>query len=269
MRDEESKIGEVFPDQLRVTCLCLLFAPTHQVTAEAGKQSNSIAKPEENTMNYPPIVSRDEWLVARAELLTKEKEATHARDQLNAQRRRLPMVKIDTAYLFEGSNGTVSLFDLFDGHRQLIIYHFMFDPSWDEGCPMCSFLADNIGHLAHLHARDTSLVLVSRAPLAKIEPFKTRMNWSIPWFSSYGSDFNYDFHATTDDGEQGGLSVFLREGENIFHTYSTTARGVDLLHGTYNYLDLTPLGRQESWEEPVGRSTPSDDWLRYHDTYGA
>jgi predicted dithiol-disulfide oxidoreductase (DUF899 family) len=226
-------------------------------------------KEQEDIMSDPKIVSRDEWLVARAKLLTKEKEATRARDRLNAERRRLPMVKIDKAYLFEGSNGKVSLFDHFDGHRQLIIYHFMFDPTWDEGCPMCSFLVDNIGHLAHLHARDTSLVLVSRAPFAKIEPFKTRMNWTIPWFSSYGSDFNYDFHATTDDGEEGGLSVFLREGENIFHTYSTTARGVDLLHGTYNYLDLTPLGRQESWEEPADRSTPSDDWLRYHDKYGA
>ena len=220
-------------------------------------------------MNYPPIVSRDEWLAARAELLTKEKEATRARDRLNAQRRRLPMVTIDTAYLFEGSNGTVSLLDLFDGHRQLIIYHFMFDPNWDEGCPVCSFLVDNIGHLAHLHARDTSLVLVSRAPLAKIEPFKTRMNWTIPWFSSYGSDFNDDFHATTDGGEAGGVSVFLREGDRVFHTYSTNARGVDLLHGTYTYLDLTPLGRQESWEEPAGRSTSAGDWLRYHDTYGA
>ncbi len=201
-------------------------------------------------MNYPPIVSRDEWLIARSELLIKEKEATRARDRLNAQRRRLPMVKIDKAYLFEGSNGKVSLFDLFDGRRQLILYHFMFDPSWDEGCPVCSFLVDNIGHLAHLHARETSLVLVSRAPLEKIEPFKARMGWTVPWFSSYGSDFNYDFHATTDDGEDGGVSVFLREGESIFHTYSTTARGVDILLETYNYLDLTPLGRQESWEEP-------------------
>ena len=226
MRDEERKVEEVFPDHLLVACLCLLFARALQVTAEAEKQSTSITKPEENTMNYPPIVSRDEWLVARAELLTKEKEATHARDQLNAQRRRLPMVKIDTAYLFEGSNGTVSLFDLFDGHRQLIIYHFMFDPSWDEGCPMCSFLADNIGHLAHLHARDTSLVLVSRAPLAKIEPFKTRMNWSIPWFSSYGSDFNYDFHATTDDGEARWVECLPARGrEHLSHVLDDRARG--------------------------------------------
>jgi predicted dithiol-disulfide oxidoreductase (DUF899 family) len=226
-------------------------------------------KEQEDIMSYPKIVSREEWLVARKELLIKEKAVTRAHDQVNAERRGLPMVKIEKEYVFEGPDGKASLFDLFEGHRQLIVYHFMFDPSWDEGCPMCSFLVDNIGHLAHLHAHDTSLVLVSRAPLAKLEPFKTRMNWTLPWFSSYGSDFNYDFHATTDGGEEGGVSVFLREGENLFHTYSTTNRGVDLLHGTYNYLDLTPLGRQESWEEPAGRSTPVDDWLRYHDKYGA
>jgi predicted dithiol-disulfide oxidoreductase (DUF899 family) len=225
---------------------------------------------KENTMNHPQIVSRDEWLVARKELLTKEKEATRARDQLNAERRRLPMVKIDKEYLFEGSDGQASLLNLFDGRRQLIVYHFMFDPSWDEGCMGCSFVVDNIGHLTHLHARDTSLAVVSRAPLTKSEPFKTRMNWTIPWFSSYGSDFNYDFHVTTDDGEVSGVSVFLREGATIFHTYTTTARGNDLLLGTYNYLDLTPLGRQEDWEEPPGRSnSPAMGWLRRHDTYHA
>jgi predicted dithiol-disulfide oxidoreductase (DUF899 family) len=221
-------------------------------------------------MNHPHIVSREEWLVAREELLIKEKEATRARDQLNAERRRLPMVKIDKEYLFEGPDGKASLFDLFEGRSQLIVYHFMFDPSWDEGCPGCSFIVDNIGHPAHLHTRDTSLAVISRAPLAKSRPFKTRMGWTLPWFSSYGSDFNYDFHFTTDDGEDGGVSVFLCEGENIFHTYSTTARGTDLLHGTYIYLDLTPLGRQEDWEEPSGRSnSPAMGWLRLHDTYDA
>lgn len=201
-------------------------------------------------MAYPQIVSREEWLVARQELLIKEKETTRARDRLNAERRRLPMVKIDKEYLFEGPDGKASLLDLFDGRCQLILYHFMFDPSWDDGCKSCSNLVDNLpSRLARLHARDTSLVLVSRAPLAKIEPFKTRMNWTVPWFSSYGSDFNYDFDATGDGGEKPGISVFLREGETIFHTYSTTARGVDILLGTYNYLDLTPLGRQEKWEK--------------------
>lgn len=221
-------------------------------------------------MNYPPVVSREEWLVAREALLIKEKEATRAHDRLNAERRRLPMVKIGEEYFFEGPHGSVSLLDLFEGRRQLIIYHFMFGPDWDEGCKVCSFLVDNIGHLAHLHARDTSLVLVSRAPSAKIEPFKKRMGWSIPWVSSYGTEFNADLNATVDDGEYGGVSVFLREGEDIFLTYMTTDRGNDILHGTYNYLDLTPLGRQESWEEPSGRSTsPSMRWLRLHDTYNA
>ncbi|WIG61689.1 MAG: hypothetical protein OJF49_004437 [Ktedonobacterales bacterium] len=209
-------------------------------------------------MNYPRIVSRDEWLVARTELLKKEKEATHARDRLNAERRRLPMVKINKEYLFEGPDGKVNQFDLFDGRRQLIVYHFMFDPSWDDGCAGCTNLVDNIpSRLAGLHDSNTSLVLISRAPLSKIEPYKTRMNWTIPWFSSYGSDFNYDFDATDDGGEKPGLSVFLREGEHIFHTYSTTGRGVDILLGTYNYLDLTPLGRQEDWEQRF--NTPAQE----------
>jgi predicted dithiol-disulfide oxidoreductase (DUF899 family) len=219
-------------------------------------------------MNLPQIVSRNEWLVARKALLIKEKEATRAHDRLNAERRRLPMVKIDKQYSFEGSGGMAQLIDLFEGRRQLIVYHFMFDPSWDAGCKGCSFLVDNIGHLAHLHARNTSLAIISRAPLAKSESFRVRMGWNLPWFSSYGSDFNYDFHYTTDEGEDGGASVFLREGESIYHTYSTTARGHDLLHGTYNYLDLTPLGRQEDWEEPSGRSdSPAMGWLRLHDAY--
>jgi predicted dithiol-disulfide oxidoreductase (DUF899 family) len=211
-------------------------------------------------MTYPRIVSQEEWLAARAELLIKEKEATRARDKLNAERRRLPMVKIDKAYSFEGPDGTASLLDLFDGRRQLIIYHFMFDPSWDDGCRSCSNLVDNIPfRLARLNARDTSLVLVSRAPLAKIEPFKARMNWTVPWFSSYGSDFNYDFNVTDEEGEKPGLSVFLREGEQVLHSYSTSGRGVDILLGTYNYLDLTPLGRQEDWEErPEGSYTPAE-----------
>ena len=185
------------------------------------------------------------------------------------------------------------LLDLFEGRRQLVVYHFMFDSTWDEGCPNCSFLVDNIGHLAHLYARDTSLVLVSRAPLAKIASFKKRMGWTVPWYSSFGSDFNYDFHVTLDEavapveynyrdkaelvlkgetyftqGESHGLSVFLRDGDRICHTYSTYARGTDLLDGTYNYLDLTPLGRQEDWEKPPGRSNSSFlAWVRHHDRY--
>ena len=245
-------------------------------------------------MNRPRIVSRDEWLAARKAHLAREKDLTRLRDQVSAERRRLPWVRVEKDYAFQGPDGPAGLRDLFAGRRQLIVYHFMFDPAWDEGCSGCSLLVDNIGHLAHLHARDTSLVLVSRAPLEKVEPFKARMGWNVPWYSSFGSDFNYDFHATLDDdvapvahnyrtraelerrdepwflqGEQHGLSVFLREGDGIFHTYSTYARGVDLLTGTYNYLDLTPLGRQEAWEDsPEGwPQTPTYGWQRLHDRY--
>jgi predicted dithiol-disulfide oxidoreductase (DUF899 family) len=192
------------------------------------------------------------------------------------------MVRIDRDYVFEGPKGQARLLDLFEGRSQLIVYHVMFDPSWDEGCNACSILVDNIGHLAHLHARDTSLVLVSRAPLDRIESHRARMGWTIPWYSAFGSDFNYDFHVTSDEevapaeynykdraaleqaglthnlsGEQPGVSVFLRDGETVFHTYSAYARGLDLLLGTYNYLDLTPLGRQDP---PGGVIT-----FKYHD----
>lgn len=209
-------------------------------------------------MTNPHVVPRDEWLAARAELLIKEKEATHARDRLNAERRRLPMVRIEKPYRFEGPHGTVSLLDLFEGRRQLIVYHFMFDPSWDDGCPSCTNLVNNLpSRLAGLYDANTSLVLVSRAPLAKLEPYKQRMNWTVPWFSSFDSDFNYDFGVTDEDGEKPGVSVFLHEGEDILHSYSTTGRGVDILLGTYNYLDLTPLGRQEEWEERLNSRSAS------------
>src|SRR5215472_13025724 len=150
-------------------------------------------------MNLPQVASRDEWLAARKALLAREKEATRARDALSAERRRLPMVAISKDYVFEGPGGKASLRDLFEGRRQLIVYHFMFDPSWDEGCNACSILVDNMGHPAHMHARDTTLALVSRAPLSRIEPFKERMGWTLPWSSSFGSDFNYGFHVTTDE----------------------------------------------------------------------
>ncbi|MBI4503204.1 MAG: DUF899 domain-containing protein [Gemmatimonadetes bacterium] len=238
-----------------------------------------------NTLALPQVVSREEWVAVRTALLTKEKELTRARDVLNAQRRRLPMVEIEKDYTFEGPAGSARLPDLFEGRRQLIVYHFMFDPSWDQGCPSCSFLVDNIGHLAHLHARNTTLVLVSRAPLAKIEPYKARMGWALPWFSSHRSDFNYDFHATFDkavtpaeynyrdasgyQGEGHGVSVFLRDGDRVFHTYSAYGRGTEALLGTYHYLDWTPFGRQEDWEDsPEGwPQTPTYRWLRQHDRY--
>ena len=217
----------------------------------------------------PKIVTQEEWFAARKELLEKEKEATRALDALAAERRRQPMVRIDKDYVFEGLNGRASLLDLFEGRRQLIVYHFMFGPDWQEGCVGCSMLVDGIGHPAHLHARDTSLVLVSRAPLEKIEPFKKRMGWTVPWFSSYNSDFNYDVGASNEKGEISCLSVFLRDGDSIYRTYFTTARGTDRLNVNFNYLDLTPFGRQENWEEsPQGwPQTPPYMWWRHHDRY--
>jgi predicted dithiol-disulfide oxidoreductase (DUF899 family) len=222
-----------------------------------------------NKIALPEIVSRDEWSAAREALLVKEKEATRARDRLNAERRRLPMVEMEKNYVFEGPEGQVKLLDLFNGRRQLIIYHFMFDPGWDQGCVGCSGLVDGIGHLAHLHARDTSLVLVSRASLAKLQAFQARMGWTVPWYSSSDSDFNYDFGVTTEAGEQPGVSVFLRHDDHIFHTYFTTGRGVELLGSTYTWLDLTPFGRQEEWEDsPAGwPQTSTYEWERFHDQY--
>ncbi len=239
-------------------------------------------------MDRPRVVSRAEWLAARKQHLSKEKEFTRLRDQLSAERRRLPMVRIDKEYVFDGPNGRTSLRDLFEGRRQLVIYHFMFDPSWDEGCPSCSHCADNFaGAIVHLAARDTTFAVISRAPLAKIESFKRRMGWTFPWLSSFGNDFNYDFHVTLDEaagsveynyadaaalhrtgklwltkGELPGLSVLLRDGDSVFHTYSTYQRGLDLLLNTYNYLDLTALGRQE--ENPRTQA-----WIHHHDKYPA
>jgi predicted dithiol-disulfide oxidoreductase (DUF899 family) len=228
-------------------------------------------------MKLPQVVSPAEWEAARESLLVKEKEATRARDALAAERRRLPMVRVDKDYVLEGPNGKTSLLDLFEGRRQLIVYHFMFGPSAEAGCDGCSMVVDNIGHLAHLHARETSLVLVSRAPSAKIEPFKKRMGWTIPWYSSFDSDFNVDFGVSPEsprpadyqDGETFGLSVFLRDGGSMYRTYYTDRRGVEALGSNWTFLDLTPLGRQEDWEDsPVGYpQTPPYQWWRLHDEY--
>jgi predicted dithiol-disulfide oxidoreductase (DUF899 family) len=224
-------------------------------------------------MNLPEVVSPEEWQAAHEKLLAKEKEATRARDALAAERRRQPMVQIDKPYVFEGPEGEASLLDLFEGRRQLILYHFMFAPGvegWPSaGCDGCSMVVDNIGHLAHLHARDTSLVLVSRAPLASIESYRERMGWTVPWYSSAGSDFNVDFAVTTDQGEDFGLSVFLRDGEKVYRTYFTSRRGVEALGSVWTFLDLTPLGRQEQWEDsPEGRpQSPPYQWWRRHDEY--
>jgi predicted dithiol-disulfide oxidoreductase (DUF899 family) len=234
-------------------------------------------------MSLPKIVSKDEWLEARKALLADEKKMTKARDRLNTRRRKLPMVKVEKDYVFDGPEGKRSLLDLFDGHRQLIVQHFMFDPSWDEGCPSCTAAADEMsdGLQAHLHRRETNFVVVSRAPLDKIERYKAKKGWTFPWYSSFGSDFNYDYNVTIDasvapvmwnyrtldeleqhdlgwmgegSSEQPGYSMFLRDGDTVFHTYSVYARGTEMLGGSYYFLDLTALGRQEEWEKPKGRS---------------
>lgn len=223
----------------------------------------------EESAGLPKIVSSAAWQQALDKIRAKEKAATRASDALAAERRRLPMVRIEKDYTFDGPSGKVSLLDLFEGRRQLILYHFMFDPAWKAGCDGCSMFADQVGHLAHLHARDTSFCLVSRAPLAKLQRYQKRMGWDIPWYSSAESDFNDDFGTTTDDGEMFGLSVFLREGDAVFRTYFTDARGVEALGSVWTFLDLTPFGRQEKWENtPAGRpQTEPYTWWRRHDEY--
>lgn len=203
---------------------------------------------------FPPIVSREEWQVARDTLLAKEKAHTHAKDAISAERRRLPMVKIDADYRFDGPEGEVSLRDLFEGRRQLIVQHFMFHPDWEDGCPSCTFSVNNIGTIAPLHDTDTTFVLVSRAALDKLQAYKARMGWNVPWYSSGGSTFNKDFNVTVEgDNEIPGISVFLHDGDNVYHTYSTGSRGVEPLLVTYGFLDMTPYGRQQDWEDsPAG-----------------
>ncbi|MER5944477.1 DUF899 domain-containing protein [Streptomyces sp. NPDC001904] len=234
-------------------------------------------------MGLPKVVTRQEWQAAREELLALEKAATRARDALNTRRRELPMVEIDKAYVLEGPDGKAELLDLFEGRSQLVVYHFMFAPEWDAGCASCSGFLDQIGHLAHLRARGTAFAAVSRAPFTKILPFKARLGWTLPWYSSHLSDFNQDFGATVQgepDGpdadagpqERPGLSCFLRTGERIFHTYSAFDRGLDNIGFTSNLLDLTALGRQEEWEKPEGRATSlgapaGSARVRYHDEY--
>jgi predicted dithiol-disulfide oxidoreductase (DUF899 family) len=224
---------------------------------------------------HPPILTEDEWLIERRKLLDAEKELTRHYDLVNAQRRRLPMVKINKVYFFEGLNGQKRLLDLFDGRRQLIVYHFMFDPKWDKGCQGCTGFVSALGDLSLLEKSDTTFVVVSRAPLAKLNAYKAEKGWTIPWFSSFGSDFNYDFHVTLDpevapveynyrdkaemaaakghpvlmEGEQHGLSVFFRLGDEVFHTYSAYARGTESLTDAYRLLDITPYGRQQDFED--------------------
>jgi predicted dithiol-disulfide oxidoreductase (DUF899 family) len=237
-------------------------------------------------MTLPEIVSREDWLAARRELLTSEKEAVRAKDALNTRRRLLPMVRVEKDYRFDGPDGPAGLRDLFDGQRQLVVQHFMFDPAWEDGCGSCTAAVDELsdGLLRHLRARSTTYAVVARAPLAKLEAYRAKRGWTIPLYSSYGSDFNYDFHVSLDAGvtpvmfnyrgpdelraagqgwaldepmEQPGMSCFLRDGDDVFHTYSTFARGTEQTGGAYGVLDMTALGRQEEWEEPKGRTDTS------------
>jgi predicted dithiol-disulfide oxidoreductase (DUF899 family) len=234
-------------------------------------------------MQWHKIVSHDEWLVARKAHLAREKELTRLRDQLSAERRQLPWVRVDKNYIFDGPDGRQTLADLFDGRSQLIVYHFMFGPDWTEGCPSCSFLADHIdGANLHLAHHDVSVVVISRTPWARIEAFQKRMGWRFKWVSSFASEFNFDYHVSFTKGqiakgefdynygtikgdardaaeELPGVSVFYRsDAGDIVHTYSSYARGGDLLLGAYNYLDLTPKGRNED----RGMA-----WVRHHDRY--
>jgi predicted dithiol-disulfide oxidoreductase (DUF899 family) len=243
--------------------------------------ANSAAK-REAIMQSHRIVSRREWIEARKAHMAHEKEFTRARDRLSEERRALPWVKVDKAYSFESPSGKATLADLFKGREQLVVQHFMFAPAWDEGCKSCSFWADGFERMVpHLAARDTTLVAVSRAPLEKLEAFKRRMGWTFDWYSSAGSDFNYDYavsftpeeiasgHKSYNFGTSGfsveeapGISVFYRDpDQNIFHTYSCFARGLDMMNAAYHYLDLTPLGRHEE-----GLPYPMD-WLRLRDRY--
>jgi len=230
------------------------------------------------TIPHPPTTSQDEWLAKRMVLQTHEKELTKHRDRVNAERRKLPMVKIEKDYGFDTPIGQQSLVGLFDGRRQLIIYHFMFDPAWDKGCPRCTSYVNSLGDLSNLHNHDATFALISRSPLAKLEAYKAQMGWGVSWYSSFGSDFNYDFHVTLDDavapieynyrnlaemkaregpngmkGEEHGLSVFFQLDDNVFHTYSVYARGTEGLTDVRSLLDQTPYGRQESFEDsPAG-----------------
>ena len=233
-------------------------------------------------MTTHKVVSREEWAVARKELLAQEKEFTRLRDQLSQQRRDLPWVRVDKEYTFDGPTGQETLSELFAGRSQLLVYHFMFHPSWAEGCKSCSFWADNFnGIIVHLNHRDVTMVAIAKAPLAQLEAFKKRMGWTFKWVSSCGSDFNRDYHVsfTPEELEKGemyynyemrkfpqeegpGLSVFYKDPQgSIFHTYSSYARGLDMLNGAYHYLDVVPKGRDEA-----GLTYPQA-WVRHHDKY--
>ncbi|WAC15160.1 DUF899 domain-containing protein [Dyadobacter pollutisoli] len=244
------------------------------------KQNDVLPDTVDESVSGHRIVTQEEWITARKELLKKEKELTRLSDELSRQRRQLPWVKVNKSYIFDSTEGKIWLSDLFNGKSQLFIYHFMFAPEWEEGCPGCSFLVDHIdGANLHLAHHDVSVVAVSRAPLSKLLAFKDRMEWKFKWVSSFGSDFNYDYHvsftesqiennevyynyefAKHDSGtESPGASVFYKDAAgNIYHTYSSYSRGTDILIGAHNFLDFMPKGRNE--DSTMG-------WMRYHDKY--
>lgn len=234
-----------------------------------------------HSFENPTVVSEDKWLAARRELLREEKELTRLRDRLAARRRALPWVKVPEAYVFDAPGGRVTLADLFEGRSQLVVYHFMLAPGWGEGCKSCAYVSDHLAPaVVHLQARDVSFAAISRAPWAEIAPFKKRMGWKFQWVSSYGNNFNFDYHVSFSEEEIArgkvyynytrapfpheeapGLSVFAKDAEgNVYHTYSTYGRGVDQLIGTYTVLDLVPKGRDENPEASM-------EWVRYHDSY--
>ncbi len=241
-----------------------------------------MAKHGSSSVKDHPVVSREDWLSARTALLMKEKEFTRLRDELSRQRRDLPWVKVDKPYVFDAPDGKRTLAELFETRSQLIVYHFMFSPEWDAGCKHCSFWADNFNGIGvHLNHRDVAFVAISRAPLAKIEAFKKRMGWSFRWLSSFGNDFNHDYHVSftpeelqseravynytkteTASADREGVSVFFKDATGaVFHTYSCYSRGIDILNTAYNYLDLAPKGR----DEEALQFTQA--WVRYHDSY--
>jgi predicted dithiol-disulfide oxidoreductase (DUF899 family) len=239
-------------------------------------------KTDSNEINPAKVVSESEWLVARKDLLTREKQLTRLRDEVSRHRRELPWIKIEKQYVFDGPKGKVTLADLFEGRSQLVVYHFMFGSDWEEGCKSCSYLADHFdGANWHLPHRDVTFVVVSRAPFAKLERYRRRMGWRFKWLSSHGSGFNFDSHVSATDEEKAkgkmyynyktqdwvneempGLSVFYKdENGDVFHTYSTYERGLDILVGAYNLLDLVPKGRDED------QLDSTMDWVRRHDQY--
>jgi len=231
------------------------------------KVTRTLSYSEETKMN--PIVNQQDWRQAHLAFREREKKLMRQQDKLNAERRELPWQKIEKSYQFMGADGNASLLDLFDGRKQLLVYNFMYGPDAESPCIGCSMMVDNMPHVAHLHARDTSLVLVARSPYERLPVLSERMGWELPWYSSYNSDFNRDFGATTDDGEMFALNVFIRIGDDIYHSYGTTNRGVEYLGSVFTYLDLTPMGRQESWEKSPEwvPQTPPYQWWSLHDEY--